>query len=118
MEGLGFVLDGTTSFILAGVVFLLSIQKLYHSVIKRSIDRAWKLFCQFQNYENPPKKVRERKYLRRYTKYLLISEIILLPFAIAGVFLSPLFILALGVDVVILLLTLRCWIKVNLDPTC
>jgi len=118
MVGLGFVLDGTTSLILAGMVFCLSIQKLYHSVISRSIDRAWKLFCQFQNYQNPPKKVRERKHLKRYSRYLLISEIILLPSAIVCIMLSPLFVLVVGVEIIILLLTIRCWIKVNKEVTC
>jgi len=49
MVGLGFELDGMTSLVLALAVFGLSIQKLYHSVISRSIDGAWKLCCQFQN---------------------------------------------------------------------
>ena len=118
MIGFGFVLDGTTSFILALTVFGLSIQKLYHSVISRSIDRAWKLFCQFQSYPNPPKESRDIKHLRRYTWYLLLSEIMLIACALMFIMESSLFILAVAVGLIVLLLTLRCWIKVNKKITC
>ncbi|MFW9918633.1 MAG: hypothetical protein ACFFED_03470 [Candidatus Thorarchaeota archaeon] len=118
LGGFGFLLDGTTSFILALTVFILSIQKLYHSVISRSIDRAWKLFCQFQNYPNPPKESRDMKQLRRYTKYLLISEMILIPCTAIFIMESSLFILAVVVGLVILILTLRCWMKVNKKIVC
>jgi hypothetical protein len=118
MEGFGFFLDGTTAFLLALTVFGLSMQKLYHSVIKRSIDRAWKLFCQLQEYEIPPKESREIKYLKRYTRYLLLTEVGLIVYSALMVNASLLFLLALGVGFVLILLTSLCLLKVNKTITC
>ncbi len=114
----GFVLSGTTALILAISVFALSVEKLYHSVISRSIDRAWQIFCQLQKYENPPKESKEIKHLKKYTEYLLITEVGTVVGSTVMVGSSPLFLLAIGVGIVLLLLTIRCWIKVNQKITC
>ena len=45
---LGFPLDGTSSLLLAIAIFILSTQKLYHSVIRRSINQSWRIHCQLQ----------------------------------------------------------------------
>jgi hypothetical protein len=118
MEGLGFILDGTTSLLLAIAVFVLSIQKLYHSVIKRSIDRARKLFCQLQKYENPPKESKEMKHLKRYTEYLLSTEVVLIICTTLLVGTSILFLLALAVCIILMLLTIQCWLKANRKISC
>jgi len=70
-------------------ILALTIQKMYQALIRRSCIHSRNLFCQMQRYENPPTESREIRGLRRYSLYLLISEV--------PVVLSPLFFLSFSI---------------------
>jgi hypothetical protein len=116
--GVGLVLDTLTSLILALFIFALSIQKLYHSVISRSLERARGLHCQLQKYENPPNESRDIKYITLYSQYLLVFEIITIVCALPVLLITPLILGVLVLNGIILALTVRCWFKSQGEIEC
>ena len=103
---------------LALFVFVLTLQKLYHSVISRANTKARNLYCQLQNYENPPKDSRDVKYLRTYSQYLLASEIITVVITIFFVTMNILFLVVLVLYIIMTLLSARCWQKIHKEIQC
>ncbi|MFW9844223.1 MAG: hypothetical protein ACFFEV_06595 [Candidatus Thorarchaeota archaeon] len=110
--------DSMTALILSLFVLSLVIQKMYHSLISRSCHRSRNLFCQLQKYANPPSESREIKGLRRYTQYLLGTEVILLFCTIFFLMTSILFIIILGAAIIILVLTLLTLVSVHKEIAC
>ena len=78
--------DSETALIISLYVLVLIIQKMYQALISRSCVHSRNLFCQMQKYENPPTESRETKGLRRYSLYLLLSEI---PIVVSSLFFFP-----------------------------
>jgi hypothetical protein len=112
------VSDSMTALTLSLFVFALVIQKMYHSLISRSWNRACNLFCQFQKYENPPSQSREIKGLRRYSLYLLGTEVIVLACSLFYITSSILFIVVIAAAAIILALTVLTLISVRKEIVC
>jgi hypothetical protein len=110
--------DSYTALYLSLFVFVLTLQKLYHSVISRANTKARNLHCQLQKYENPPNESRDVKYLRMYSLYVLGSEIITLVVALAFVTLSVVYVAPLVLSLVMTLLGARCWRKTLVEIEC
>lgn len=103
--------DSFTALNLSMFVFVLTLQKLYHSVISRANTKARTLHCQLQTYENPPNESRDVKYLRRYSQYVLASEIITLVVAMVFVTFSVVYVGPLILCLIMTLLGAQCWKK-------
>jgi hypothetical protein len=110
--------DSMTALVMILFVFVLSIQKMYHALIRGSCQRARNLFCQMQRYENPPTESREIKGLRRYSLYLLGTEILTLTCALFYFSASTLFIVIIAASAVILILTILTFISVRKEIVC
>jgi len=116
--GIGIAFDSFTSLILSLFILVLCFQKMYHSVIYRSLDRAWALDCQLMKYEKPASRRPDIKYIKLYSKYLLVFEIITLVCAIPVLLVTPFIILGMVVNLLILAMTLRCWFKSKREIEC
>ncbi|MFW9789110.1 MAG: hypothetical protein ACFFE1_15665 [Candidatus Thorarchaeota archaeon] len=115
---IGIPLDTFSSLIIALFIFGLSLEKMYHSVISHSLDRAWGLHCQLQKYENPPNEIRDIKYIKIYSQYLLAFEILTLVCAIPVLLITNLIVGVIAVNIIILALTILCWLKSKREITC
>jgi hypothetical protein len=115
---IGITFDNFTSFVLSLFILALCSQKMYHSVIYRSLDRAWGLHCQLLKYENPSKERRDIKYIKQYSEYLLTFEIITLVCAIPVLLITPFIVIGMVVNLLIIAMTLRCWLKSKRDIEC
>ena len=111
-------LTSITALYLSLFVFILTLQKLYHSVISRANTKARNLYCQLQNYENPPTESRDVKYLRTYSGYVLVSEIITLLVAIFFVTVNILFLVFLVIYIIMTLLSVHCWRETHKNLGC
>ena len=111
-------LTSITALYLSLFVFILTLQKLYHSVISRANTKARNLYCQLQNYENPPTESRDVKYLRTYSGYVLVSEIITLLVALFFVTVNILFLGFLVIYIIMTLLSVHCWRETHKNLSC
>ena len=111
-------LDSLTALNLSLFIFVLTLQKLYHSVISRANTKARTLHCQLQKYENPPKESRDVKYLRTYSLYVLVSEIVSLVVALFLTVLSVVYVTPLILCLIMTLLGARCWRKTHQEIEC
>ncbi len=116
--GIGLVIDSYTSLFLALFTFALSLQLMYYSVISQSLNRAQKLYCQMRRYEHPPTESRDFKYIRLYSKYLLVFEGITILCVVPLLFLSFLSIALLCVNIFILMMTILCLRKTGREIVC
>lgn len=114
----GLILDSFVSLILALFIFALCIQKMYHSVISRALERAWGLHCQLQKYENPPNESRDIKYIRLYSQYLLVFELVTILCSIPVLLITNLIVGILAFNIIIMILTVRCWLKSKSEIEC
>jgi hypothetical protein len=110
--------ESMTALVLSLFVLVLSIQKMYHSLISGSYTRAKNLFCQMQKYEHPPSESREIKGLHRYSIYLLITEILGVISTLFFLTTSALFIIVIAVALVILILTLLTFRSIRKEIVC
>ena len=110
--------DSMTALTLSLFVLALVIQKMYHSLISCSYHRARDLFCQLQRYKNPPSESREIKGLRRYSLYLLSTQIATVACSAFLIASSILFIALLAAAVIILVLTLLTLVSVRKEIVC
>lgn len=110
--------DSMVALTMSLYVLVLTIQKMFQALIRRSCVHSRNLFCQMQRYVNPPKESREIKGLRRYSLYLLISEILV---AVSSLFFLPssiLFLVIVAAACVILVLTSLTLFSVRKDIEC
>ncbi len=123
----GLAIDATAILIVSITMFILSIQKLYYSVINRSNERARSLFCKMQRYVNPPSESREIKALTKYSRYLLVSLLVMLcllvglllsSFLIIPIIQIEILLILIGFTSILFLFSCRLWLLAKCDVTC
>jgi hypothetical protein len=110
--------NSMTALILSLYVLIFCIQKMYHALITQSCKHTRTLFCQMQKYENPPTESREIKGLRRYSLYLIITEIPVIVSLIFFLTISILYVIILTAALVLLILTLLTLSSVRKEIVC
>lgn len=110
--------NSMTALIISLYILVLTIQKMYHALIRQSCKHARNLFCQMQKYENPPAESREIKGLRRYSLYLLITEILVIVSTVFFLGTSILYVVVLVVAIIILVLTVLTLSSVRKEIEC
>ena len=110
--------DSETALAISLYVLILTIQKMYQALITQSCKHARNLFCQMQKYENPPTESREIKGLRRYSLYLLITEVVVVVSTLFFLATSVLFIIVLVSEVLILIITSLTLSSVRKEIVC